>query len=235
MGDFLVNASCCYVAGSPTFFPGAKVDNHHAILTLMANRTTRSGKQVTDQVTCNFWGKNAMIAANYLYPGKMVNVRGRLVSYTEDTGIINTQGKKKLNRRVEIRVSRVQLLTDSVKFQQKRLNQSIANMQAAGRLPAALPGIELTDLFPKKNSMVEFNPQIALQTGRYGYAQVWSKDRGSWQPGATGAGASTGADVVDNQQLINMIKTNQALLANANAMAGPDISAVDNIPIEPFA
>lgn len=225
MGDFLVNATCCHVAGAPTFFPGAQVENHHAILTLISNRTTRSGKQVRDEVTANFWGKSAMIAANYLYPGKQVNVRGRLVSYTDDTGVIGADGKKKLYRRVEIRVSRVELLTDSAKFQQKRLDLSIANLKAVGRLPAALPGIALAELFPKKSSMVEFNPQLAMQTGRYGYAKVWSNGK-FWQ---------AGNPVVDNQQLIETVQANQALLVNAGAGAGAAAPVVDDLPIDPFA
>ena len=182
MGDFLVIGTDCRVAGPPTFIPGNTPDKNHALVTLMVNRKTRGGKVVTDEVTANFWGKNASVAANYLETGKQCNIRGRLQSYSQATGRILPNTKAEIHRRIEIVVTQCGLMADSRKVQEVELAQNLTALKAQGRIPNAVI-LTMDDLFSKKNAMVDFNPAVAVQTGSYGHAKVWSKDIGFWGNG----------------------------------------------------
>lgn len=167
------------VASVPTFIPGATPEGNHAIVTVMSNRKGRDGKDYSDDFTVHMWNKGAAIAANYLSVGKRVNIEGRLQSYTQDTGQTNGAGKKILNRKTEIVCQRLELLDDSMKVTQAIFDANIAAMKATGRLDSNAQ-INLVELIPKKAAMVDFNPQLAAQTGKYGHANVWSKDKGHW-------------------------------------------------------
>lgn len=234
MGDFLVQALAVRVAGEPTYYPSANPDNQHAQVTVIANRTTRNNKEVTDEVTANFWGKNAAIAANFLYPGKQLIIRGRLVSFRKPTGRIKSNGKEEINRVVEIAVGRATLLADSRKYQEAQLQKSLASLKAAGRLPQSV-NLTLDEIFPKKMGMVEFNPNTAAQTGKFGYAKVWSKDRGFWGGNAAPAQTTAPAEnaAYSPEQIQAQINALQAQLANAGG-AGNAANAAGTGVEDPF-
>lgn len=167
------------IAGTVTFIPGLQgPEGNHAIVTVMVNRRGRDGKDYSDDFTVHMWNKGASIAANYLAIGKRINIEGRLQSYAQDTGQMKN-GRRVLNRKVEVVCQRVELLDDSLKVTQAIFDQNIAAMKSTGRLDANAQ-INYGDLIPKKGAMVDFNPSLAAQTGKYGHAKVWSKDKGFW-------------------------------------------------------
>jgi len=181
MGEFKALLTGARIAGDPTFIPGTDPSKNHAIVTAMVNRRGRDNKDYSEDVTVHFWGKSAGVAANYLCTGKQVNIEGRLNTRTIDTGQIKPNGKKILYRIVEVNAIRVELLGDSLKEMQASFDTGIIALKNAGRLDPNAQ-INLNDVLPKKGPMVDFNPALSAQTGKYGHANVWSKDRGSWKP-----------------------------------------------------
>jgi len=182
MGNMKFIGEDLRVASEVTFIPGAETKRNHALLTVINNRGKKPGTQeeMTDEITLNFWGKYAGVAAHYLYPGKQINVSGRIQSYTEDTGQVRPGGGRKLNRKIEVVVDDMGLLGDSMKKINERIAKNIAGLKAIGRLPqeVILSCEELlkTDKIP----MTDFAPAVCAQTGRYGLARVWSKEGGFW-------------------------------------------------------
>lgn len=181
MGEFKALLTGARVAGDPTFIPGADPTKNHAIVTVMVNRKGRDNKDYSEDITVHFWGKSANVAANYLCTGKQVNIEGRLNTRTIDTGQVRPDGKKVLHRNVEVSAIRCELLGDSLKEMQAAFDNGILALKNSGRLDPQAQ-INLNDVLPKKGPMVDFNPALASQTGRYGHAKVWSKDRGHWNP-----------------------------------------------------
>lgn len=208
------------VARVPTFIPGNTPEGNHAIVTVMVNRKGRDGKVYTDAFTVHLWNKGASIAANYLSVGKRVNIEGRLQSYSEDTGQVTGAGKKILNNKVEVVCERIELGADSLKVTQAVFEAAIAAKKAAGMLD---PNVQLNygELIPKKSTMVDFNPALAAQTGTYGHAKVWSKDRGHW--GGTAA-AVVGPPATDQiaalQAQVDALKAAKA----AAVVAGTEVT-----------
>jgi len=192
MGEFKALLTGARVAGVPTFIPGGDPTKNHAMVTVMVNRKDRQGNDHSEDITVHFWGKSANVAANYLSIGKQVNIEGRLNSRTIDTGQVRADGKKILYRLVEVTASRCELLGDSLKEMQAAFDTGILALKSSGRLDPNAQ-ISITDVLPKKGPMVDFNPALAVQTGKYGHANVWSKDKGSWKVAGT-----TTAPVVDN-------------------------------------
>lgn len=182
MGEFKAILTGVRVAANPTFIPGTDPLRNHAITTVMVNRKDRQGNDHSDDVTVHFWGKSANVAANYLSKGKQCNIEGRLQSYTSDTGQVK-DGKRILNRKVEVNALRCELLADSMREIQAAFDSGIIALKNSGRLDPNAQ-INLSDILPKKGSMVDFNPALSAQTGLYGCAKVWSKDQGFWTPGA---------------------------------------------------
>lgn len=184
MGKIIVICNDVRVASEVTFIPGAEVKRNHAIVTAIANLgiNDKAGNPLTTDVTLNFWGKYAGVAACFLYPGKQINCEGELRSYTVDTGRVNSAGKRELIRKNEVVVRNMQLLGDSLKEINKRIATNIGAMKAAGQLPQTVVlSAEQLLANPDKTGLVDFNPTVAAQTGRYGKAKVWSKDRGFWE------------------------------------------------------
>lgn len=247
MGEMLFIGSDLRVASEVTFIPGAEPKRNHAILTVINNRGKhpRTQEDMTDEITLNYWGKYAGVAAHYLYPGKQINVRGRLQSYTEDTGQLRPNGGRKLNRKIEVVVDNMQLLGDSMKNINERFANNLTVVKAAGRMPAevTLSAEELlkTDKIP----MTDFNPAVAAQTGRYGAARVWSKDHGFWDQKigqvttAPAAPAGNAINLNDPSAIAKQIESLQALLAAQIAPVTIDLhtetAASTEISADPFA
>jgi len=201
MGEFEAILTGARVAGTPTFIPGITgPERNHTITTVMVNRRGRDNKEYSDSLTVHFWGKSANMAANYLSVGKQCNIRGRLQDYTSDTGQVRN-GKRVLNRKVEVNAIRCELLADSMKEVQAAFDAGIIALKSAGRLDPNTQ-IALSDILPKKNSMIDFNPVLAAQTGTYGRAKVWSKDRGFWTPGVAAPVAAATAVPVDGSAAV---------------------------------
>ena len=219
MGEFKAILTGVRVAGEPTFIPGVDARSNHAIVTVMANRKDRQGNDHSDDITVHFWGKASNIAANYLTSGKQCNIEGRLQSYTTDTGQVRGDGRKVLHRKVEVNCIRCELLGDSMKEIQKAFDTGINALKSQGRLDPNAQ-INLGDILPKKGPMVDFNPALAAQTGKYGHANVWSKDRGSWKP--AGPAVATAPDsntaIAALQAQIELLKTGTAGAADDQAV-----------------
>jgi len=222
MGEFEAILTGARVAGQPTFIPGVSgPERNHTIVTVMVNRRGRDNKEFSDSLTVHFWGKSANMAANYLTIGKQCNIRGRLQDYTSDTGQVRN-GKRILNRKVEVNAIRCELLADSLKEIQATFDAGILAMKNSGRLD---PNTQIThaDVSPKKSAMVDFNPVLAAQTGTYGKAKVWSKDRGFWTPGGAAPVATAmpvaGVDPVVAAQAAEIAALKGQIAA---AGAGPD-------------
>jgi len=234
MGNMEFRGTDLRVASEVTFIPGAELKRNHAILTVINNRGKhpRTQEDMIDEITLNFWGKYAGVAAHYLYPGKQINAEGRIQSYTEDTGQLRPNGGRKLNRKIEVVVDNMQLLGDSMKKINERIAKNIAILKAAGRLApeVVLSAEELlkTDKIP----MTDFTPAVSSQTGRYGLSRVWSKDGGFWDqrigqvapvtPAVTTAAPAV--DLSDPAALAAHIAALQGALAAATKVEAPVIT-----------
>lgn len=190
MGELIVIGMDVRVASKTTFIPGAEAKRNHAILTIINNRgiNSKTNQPIRDEITLNFWNKYAGVAAFYLYPGKQINFRGRLQSYTTDTGTVNAAGKKILNRKIEVVVDNMQLLGDSLKEINRRIGINSAALKSAGRMqPHELFNAEELLRNPENIPVVDFNPAISAQTGLYGKARVYDKTRKFWDQYVTNA------------------------------------------------
>ena len=229
-GEFEFRGTSVRIAGDPTFIPNlADPTKNHTIATGMVNRGKhpRTGADMTEEITLHFWNKGASMAANFLPKGKQCNVNGHIRSHVTDTGQVRADGKKILNRDISIVVSRCELLADSRREMEAAFNQGIANMKAAGRLPANVV-LTLDEVLPKKEKMVDFNPQLAAQTGKYGHAKVWSKDRGMWNAATAPVQAVATAAIPDQATVIAQMQAQLAKLSGgvaATVVADPVVVA----------
>jgi single-stranded DNA-binding protein len=237
MGNMLFIGTDLRVASEVTFIPGADPKRNHAILTVINNRgkNPRTQEDMTDEITLNFWNKYAGVAAHYLYPGKQINVEGRIQSYTEDTGQVRPNGGRKLNRKIEVVVTNMQLLGDSMKKINERIAKNVAILKQAGRLPAEviLTGEEI--LKSDKMPMTDFSPAIATQTGRYGLARVWTKDRNFWDQNLQAAQTvqtpvNAPIDMTNMAAIASQIENLQRMLAAGAAPVAPPV--VQNVAQE---
>lgn len=226
------------IASGITFIPGADVNKHHALATAICNRgQSQNGKELRDEISLNFWGKRAINAAHYLYPGKQVNIMGRLQSFVEDTGKTNAAGKKLLNRKIEVVVTRMELLGDSMKEIEKIVAHNLQLMKNAGRMPAEVVITAAELLKSNKPKPVDFNPALAAQTGYFGLqtSKVWTKDRGFWKPGTpVQAPAEAPVNAADAMAKIEELQKQLAALSGGTAPAPEKVMEADGA-IDPFA
>jgi len=194
------------VAGMPTFMPGSEPKRHHTMLTVICNRgiNPTNKQEMSDAVTCNFWGKYAGVAAQFLSTGREISIDGELRSHNHETGEVKN-GKRVIERRVEILVNRFYFGKDSMKELSARVNAKIAEFKQLGRLPATAQITAEELLAVTRPAAVDYNPLLAEQTGMYGNARVWVKGRGFLNNGlitdpavaaATAAAAAAAGTVV---------------------------------------
>lgn len=168
-GKFAITGIGAHCAGSPMFIPGTEVGKNHTIITVIVNRgKSKAGVELKSEVTLNIWGKYAGAAACHLDKGRKIDFEGELLSHTTDTGTVTPAGKKMLNRRNEVRVSRFYFSGDTKKELMQRVSKNLAALQATGQpiTPDALLNIS-------RNKTIEYNPVLSAQTGMYGNARVW--------------------------------------------------------------
>lgn len=193
LGKMLVQLFNVRVAGAPMLVPSADPKRHHTMVTVICNRGNhpRTGEQMTDEVTLNFWGGYALIAAKYLKVGREISVLGELRSHRQETGQVTTSGKRKINRRNEVLVNQFFFGKDSKKELDARINANIAILRQNGRIPqnVVITAEELTAI--NKEEIGDYNPAVHNPTGTYGAARIWLKETNSWaNPGAVQAAAS---------------------------------------------
>jgi len=234
-GDFKVTGTSIYAAGDPTFIPNLQdPTKNHTMVTGIVNRgvNKRTGQEMSERITLHFWNNLASIAACFISIGKQFNIDGSIRVHTTDTGQVKN-GKKVLNNDASIRVSNLELLSDSKKSLDAQFATSLTALIAGGRVA---PNTVLTydDFFPKKEKMQPFNPALAVQTGKYGHANVWSKDQLFWGGGKGIAAPATAAAPVGD---VNAIIAN--LQAQLKALQGEPVvpgaqAVVGAAPEDPF-
>ena len=195
MIDSLVSLSNVRVAGAPTFFPAEDPKKHRCLITVIKNRgKNQQNVELTDEFTLVMWGKYAQTGALYLDKGRAINVEGVLRSYTVDTGRLKPNGKKELNRTTSIHVKSFEFSADSKKELVKRISTNMAVIQAAKEAGTRDPSAPISAeelIVVNRPASYDYNPQLAMQTGRYGNAQVYIKGQGMLVPnGAAGVGAN---------------------------------------------
>ena len=227
MGKIQTQLMDVRIASDINFTPGADPKHNHAMFTVINNRGKKPGTEIemTDEITCHCWGKYAGVISFYGYKGKQINIIGRIQSYSTETGRVKQNGKKEIFRKDEVVVDHVQLLGDSMKMIEQRVARNVAALIAAGR--TSLEGITAAELLKHTPpQVVDFSP-ANCPNGRYGYARVWTKDRGFWDMGAGGAAyqpMNTGAGAVDvnalQAQLADLTSKLQAAQGGTGASAG---------------
>jgi len=235
LGDFKVSGTSIRAAGPPTFIPNlADPTKNHTMVTGIVNRGINKNNQqeMTERVTLHFWNKLAAVAACYINTGKQFNIDGSLRVHVTDTGQVRN-GKKVLNSDASIRVSNLELLSDSKKTMDAAFAAGLANLIATGRVP---PNTILTldDFLPKKEKLQAFNPALAAQTGVYGHAKVWTKDQLFWGGGKgnaapVGAAAPTG----DTNAIIANLQQQLAVLTNQQVV-NPEVAEAAGVVVDPF-
>jgi len=207
LGDFKVAGTSVRAAGPPTFIPNlADPTKNHTMVTGIVNRGINPGNNqpMVERITLHFWNKLASVAACFITTGKQFNINGNLRIHVTDTGQVRN-GKKILNSDASVRVSNLELLSDSKKMLDATFAQGLAAMIASGKLP---PNTVLTydDFFPKKEKLQAFNPALSDQTGAYGYAKVWTKDKTFWGSGAVAPAGDVNATIAALQKQIAILQ-----------------------------
>jgi len=223
MGNFKVFLTSARVAGNPTFIPGTDPAKNHTMVVVMVNRKGKDGKDYSQDITCHFWNKQANVAANYLSTGKQINIEGFLNTRTIDSGQMRPDGKKILYRLAEVKVTNHELLGDSFKEMEAAFDAGITALKSSGRLDPNTQ-ISLNDVLPKKGPMVDFNPALSAQTGKYGHANVWSKDKHTWKPTMAVAAPSAMASVPDKATAIATLEAQILQLKQNAAVADPFVA-----------
>lgn len=235
MGKILTIGLDVNVASEVTFIPGSETKKNKAIFTIINNRGTKE-KPLKDEVTLNVWGKYAGVASCFIYPGKQINFEGRLQSYTIDTGTVNAAQKKILHRKNEVAVDTIYLLGDSLKELNRRLAVNIAALKAIGQLPQTVNlSVEQLLKNPDAHALVEFNAAISAINGKYGLANVWTKDRKFWKDalGILAAPAvTTGAVDTPASLAAEIVKLQQRMVAMQTGVTAPAPAIVETPVME---
>jgi hypothetical protein len=188
--DSIMNLTNVHIAGTPTFFPGAEVNKHRCLVTVMKNRgKNKAGQEMTDEMTLVFWGKYAQTAALFLDKGRCLNAEVVPRPYSVDTGQTRPDGKKIIHRITNFSVRSFEFGGDTKKELISRITANIQKAKAEGLLPndATITAEYLIDIV--RPAKYDYNPALVAQTGMYGNAKVFIKGTGFVTP--TGIPAST--------------------------------------------
>jgi single-stranded DNA-binding protein len=231
MGKILVQILNGHVTGDTTYFVDASGDpkKNQLIMNVTTNGPKKKdGTRDADTIPCKVWGKYAGIAAHQLANGSGVNIDGELKTWRRDTGKVDPQGKRIFEEKISVKVNTF-LHTGATNSEGLALaKKNIAEFEAAkarGEVhPAAICTPEIMLKKPEPVVVPDFNIAVAAQTGKYGFAKVWTKDRGYIGPQNAGASAAAvntapAASAMDVASLIAMVK------ALAEAQIKPSASA----------
>lgn len=190
------------VVAPPCFFPHATdPKKHKCMLTVAKNHGNhrQTGQPLpASYYELSFWGKRAQTCALYLNTGKLISVEVIPRSRLHDTGRQKANGKKEIYRLTNWIVWNFEFGADSMKELSARVNGNLLVAKAAGMLdPNATVTAEVL-LKTDRPAKYDYTPALAEQTGLYGNARVWIKDRGFIGGGIAGPGTvihGTGAVV----------------------------------------
>jgi len=136
-------------------------------------------------------------------------------------------------------VTQVQLLGDSMKKINERIAKNINVLKQAGRLPAEVVLTAEELLKSDKIQMTDFAPAISAQTGRYGLARVWSKDRGFWDQNLATAPAAAGnpgqAAIIAQIENLQKMLAASAVPPTVPTSPAPVNTEANEISQDPFA
>jgi single-stranded DNA-binding protein len=239
-GKMMVTVINGHVTGIPTYFPSPDGDARKNQLIM---NITVNGKKKTDGtrpatiIPVKIWGKYGNIAAHQLKNGSCVNVTGELSSWRRDTGKTEN-GKRVFEERISINCDSFMHGGATGKELAELVNKNIAELNDAKAKGTIRPDAPLTiDIMLKKPEptvVPDFNIALANQTGMYGNAKVWTKDRGFLGTNAAVSVAaprnnavSMGSAVIDEK--INKL---ESLIAQVQAM---NASAAQTESVDGFA
>jgi len=230
--DNLVFLSNVRAASNPTFIPGDNANTHRCLLTVIKNRKARDGRDLREEFSLVFWGKYAQTAALYIEKGRALNIEGAIRSYLVDTGRVKANGKPEVYRLNPIHVRSFEFGADSMKNLTARLNENIQRAKAEGLMA---PNTTITAEYLLKTTpkqWMDFNPEMARQTGTYGNAKVFFKGQGFVNGTAQATAAANQAPTAQTTDIAAQIAQLQAQLS---AMAGQSVNAqADNGAVSPF-
>ena len=230
----LINVHC---AGAPTFFPGAEVNKHRCLITVIKNRgKNKAGQEMSDEMTLVFWGKYAQTAALFLDKGRCINAEVVPRPYSVDTGQTRPDGKKIIHRITNFSVRSFEFGGDTKKELVSRITTNIQKAKAEGLIPieATITAEYLIDIV--RPTKYDYNPQLVAQTGLYGNAKVYIKGTGfivgtGIVPSAAVVAEAIGSDDID------ALEKRVALLKSAKedaGDAGSEAVAAEEGGVNPF-
>jgi len=230
--DNRISLNNVHVAGDPVFFPGDDPKKHKCMLTVIKNRGKNgAGADMTDEFNLTFWGKYAQTAAFYLKQGRCIIVDGVARSYSKETGRVKASGKPEVVRENPIHVKSFQFGPETRKEEIERLRINLAAAIAAGK---TIQTLTPEDLMTRNTPQFhDYNPQLAMQTGKYGYARVYLKGIGWAGPQAgVAAGAGNPAPIATDETAA--LKAKIAQLEAEKAASGGAAVAEAGADVNPF-
>ena len=222
MGNMIVALQDVRIAGVPTFIPGATVNEHKCLITVLNNRTRKNGDKILDEVGLTFWGKYAQVAAQHLEKGRAINVIGELRSYKYETGRTKPNGSPEIQRDNSINVQSFTFSNESAKALAARINVNLAKAKEEGRLDpnTNITGEELIAIEPRK-MVGDYSPELTSATGMYGNARIWIKGSGFITPSNTNISESIEAmEKRPEQMKAAMAKPKESV--NTDSATAPD-------------
>jgi len=185
-GKFIVVGTNVNVAGTPKLYP-AGYDNHTKHC-LVFNAIANGGKSEDGQteykttMPIKIWGPYALAMAQVLRIGSPLVVEGRLSSYLKPTGQV-VNGKPDYKNIITITATEVQVIGESKKSLNELIAKNVLGMVQTGVVRQEQMGVLTGDNLIKHdvvNMVKEFDSASAMRTGKFGNAEVWTKDRGNW-------------------------------------------------------
>lgn len=236
--DSIMSLVNVHIAGTPTFFPGADVNKHRCLVTVMKNRgKNKAGQEMTDQMTLVFWGKYAQTAALFLDKGRCINAEVVPRPYSVDTGQIRPDGKKIIYRITNFSVRSFEFGGDTKKELTTRITANLQKAKAEGLIPmdATITADYLIAI--ERPTKYDYNPTLVAQTGKYGNAKVFIKGSGFVQATGVVATAVQLPEVMDTNDIDALQGRVEALKEAKEAAANKEVVAAEVVgegPTDPF-
>jgi hypothetical protein len=184
-GKFTVIGENVNVAGVPRLYPmGFDGHTKHCLnFNCIANGGKGAdGTEYKTTMAVKGWGPFALALAQILKVGSALVIEGRLSSFMKPTGQV-VNGKSTYNNVISITATEVQVIGESKKALNELIAKNVAELVKTGVVRQEQMGILTGDTLLKHPDMVmvkEFNAATAMQSGKFGLADIWTKDRGNW-------------------------------------------------------